>query len=151
MKLNKAEKIMKTAGLFYAVSFIIAALIFIFFSEFLFRYINHASSNLFSSLPPAEDSGKFWLSMAVSMMIGVTITSLLIFKDVKKYHSMAIPLIVMKFGSSIMGLSFFIAGIMMPETKWNTLANLLICFTDAPLGLFMLILYKANMRALPAC
>jgi len=142
MELNKKEKLLKNVSLLYAITFIITTIIFIFFSEELFKSINLISSFLFPELPMATDSGKFWLSMTVSMMIGVSITSFLIFKDVKKYHSMAIPLIAMKLTSASMGLAFFVAGVLLPETKWNTLANIIIPLCDAPIGLFMLILYS---------
>ena len=79
--------------------------------------------------------------MTISMMAGVTVTSFLIYYNIEKHYTMAIPLVVMKFTSALMGLSFFICGCIQPETGWNTLANVIICFTDLPLGLFMLFCY----------
>ncbi|MCP4129915.1 MAG: hypothetical protein GY754_02755 [bacterium] len=146
MDLTKTEKLMKLTALAYALIFIGTALIFfLLLPGVLFKYINIISQKLFPALPLAADTGKFWLSMTLSMMAGVTVTSLLIYKDVKKYYTMAIPLVAMKFASSLCGLGFFIAGTIAPETAWNTLANLVICITDFPLGLLMLYFYR-NMK-----
>lgn len=141
MEFARNQKILKYTGLAYTVCFVVTTLVFIFFPHILFRYINLISGSLFPNLPLATDSGKFWLSMTVSMMAGVTVCSFLLYIDVKKYFAMALPVVVMKFTSSAMGLGFFIAGILLPETNWNTLANIIIFITDFPLGLFMMILY----------
>ncbi len=143
MELTKTEKQMKIAGLLYAVTFIFTACVaFILLPDMLMGYINLLSSKLLPSLPAYPlGENKFWLAMTVSMMMGVSITSLLIFKDVRKFHMMAIPLVAMKFSSAAFGLGFFILGMMMPETKWNTLANLVIFVTDFPLGALMLYFY----------
>ena len=143
MQLTKNQKIMKIAGLLYGITFIIAILVFIFLPDVLFKYINLISNTICSSLPDYPlGENKFWLSMTVSMMIGVTITSLLIYKNIKKYYTMALPLIAMKFTSATMGLGFFIVGFAANVSEWTALANAIIFVTDFPLGLFMVIMYK---------
>lgn len=142
MELTRNEKIMKYAGLVYAVMFIGAVLVFIFLPGPMLALMNAASLTFFPSLPMASDSGKFWISLTVSMMATITVLSLFIYKDVKRNYRMAIPLVTAKFTSSLIGLGFFIAGFACVGTGWNTLANLVILFTDLPLGVLMLVLYR---------
>ncbi len=144
MELTKNQKIMKIAGLLYAMTFIFVAVVFfIFLPDVLFKYVNIISNAICPSLPnyPLGEN-KFWLSMTVSMMMGVTLTSILIYRNVKKYYTMALPLMAMKFTSAIMGLAFFIVGFAANIPEWTALANALIFITDFPLGVFMLIMYK---------
>jgi hypothetical protein len=141
MELTRNEKMMKYAGLLYAVMFIGAVLVFICLPGPMFGTINDVSKALFPSLPPASDSGKFWVSLSVSMMAAITALSILIYKDVKMNYRMAIPLVTAKFTSSVFGLGFFLVGFACAESGWNTLANLLILVTDFPLGVVMLVLY----------
>jgi hypothetical protein len=142
MQLTKNEKLMKNAGLLYAVMFIGAVLVFICLPGQMLGMMNDVSRALFPSLPPAADSGKFWLSMTVSMMATITALSLFIYRDVKKNYIMAVPLATAKFTSSLFGIGFFIAGFIWTDTGWNTLANAIILLTDLPLGVLMLILYR---------
>lgn len=142
MDLTQKQKVMKYTGLVYAVVFIGTLLIFIALPEQMFSAINAVSAALFPSLPPAADSGKFWVSLSVSMMVTISALSLMIYRDVKANYRMAVPLVAAKFTSSILGLGFFIAGTVCTETGWNTLANILILCTDMPLGVLMLVLYR---------
>ncbi|OHD63038.1 MAG: hypothetical protein A2176_09475 [Spirochaetes bacterium RBG_13_51_14] len=142
MELTRNEKIMKYAALIYAVAFIGAALVFICIPGLMFGMMNDASRALFPSLPLASDSGKFWVSLAVSMMATITALSLFIYKDVRNNYRMAVPLVTAKFTSSLFGLGFFLAGFARPEAGWNTLANIIILFSDFPLGVLMLALYR---------
>lgn len=142
MDLTQKQKIMKFAGLAYALVFIGAVLVFIFLPGPMFRIINDVSTALFPSLPLAVDSGKFWVSLAGSMMLTIIVLSFLIYSDVKSNYRMAVPLVAAKFTSSLLGLGFFLAGSVWTEYGWNTLANLLILFTDFPLGVLMLALYR---------
>jgi hypothetical protein len=141
MKLTRNETIMKYAGLAYAAMFVGAVLVFICLPGAMFGIMNDASRALFPSLPLAADAGKFWLSLTVSMMVTITVLSFMIFRDVKGNYRMAVPIVAAKFTSSLFGLGFFIAGFIVPDTGWNTLANLAILFTDFPLGVVMLVLY----------
>ena len=142
MDLTRNETIMKYAGLAYAVMFIVAAAVFVILPGPLFAVMNAVSITFFPSLPMASDSGKFWLSLTVSMMATITVLSLLIYKDVKKNYRMAVPLVTAKFTSSLFGLGFFAAGCVFDGTGWNTLANLIILLSDFPLGVLMLVLYR---------
>lgn len=146
MNLTKYEKIMKYTALAYALMFIGAVMVFICLPERMFGMMNDISKALAPSLPPAADSGKFWLSLTVSMMATITVLSILIYRDVKANYRMAVPLVTAKFTSSLFGLGFFIAGFALPETGWNTLANLMILFSDFPLGVLMLVLYLLVRR-----
>lgn len=140
MHLSVHEKRLRyTAGI-YAIMFIGAVLVFIFAPGPLFTIINTISSSLFPSLPLASDSGKFWLSMTVSMMATIIALSLFIYYDVHTYYMMAAPLAVAKFTSSFFGLAFFILGFFLGGT--NTLANAVIFITDFPLGLIVLIFWR---------
>lgn len=151
-QLTKNELIMKYAALAYAVGFIVMGfIVFLFLPDMLMKITNDVSVKLFPRLPlyPTGEN-KFWLSMTVSMMAGVTVTSLLIFHDVKRYYSMAIPLCAMKFTSSLAGLGFFLLGFVTVHEEWSALANLVIFTTDFPLGLLMLILFlRVNREAEP--
>ncbi len=72
MNLSPEEKIMKYTGLVYGLMFIFTSLLFfLFLPQVLFDTINLISAEIFPSLPAAADSGKFWLSMTVSMMAGL--------------------------------------------------------------------------------
>lgn len=142
MELTQREKVMKYTGLVYALVFIAAALVFIFLPGPMLAVINAVSVSLFPSLPPAADSGKFWVSLAVSMMATIIVLSLLIYTDVKDNYRMAVPLAAAKFTSSLFGTGFFIAGLLWTETGWSTLANLIIPCTDFPLGVLILVLYR---------
>ncbi len=144
MELTKNQKIMKYAGLLYGLTFIFTAVVFfLLLPDTLMKAVNWISAEFFPSLPAYPlGENKFWLTMTVSMMTGVTVTSLLIFKDVSKNYIMALPLCAMKFTSSLLGLGFFIAGFIAGVKEWTALANLVIFITDFPLGLFMLVMYK---------
>jgi hypothetical protein len=142
MELSKNETIMKYAGLIYAIIFIGAVMVFILLPGPMLAVINAVSLVFFPSLPLASDSGKFWLSLTVSMMAVIIVLSFMIYKDVKKNYNMAIPLVTAKLTSSLFGLGFFMAGFACAETGWNTLANLVIPCSDFPLGVVMLVLYR---------
>ncbi len=148
MELTKNQTIMKYAGLLYAVIFIVAVLVFICLPGPMLAAMNAVSLTFFPSLPLAADSGKFWLSLTVSMMATITVLSLMIYADVRKNFRMAIPLVTAKFTSSLFGLGFFIAGFTCAGTGWNTLANLIILFSDLPLGVLMLVLYRMVKKEL---
>lgn len=142
MELTKKERIMRYAGLLYAVTFIAAVLVFIFLPGPMLAVMNAASLTFFTSLPMASDSGKFWVSLTVSMMATITVLSFMIYKDVRNNYRMAVPLVTAKFTSSLFGLGFFAAGFACEGSGWNTLANLIIPVTDLPLGVLMLVLYR---------
>jgi len=146
MELTQSQKVMKYAALVYAGMFIIAGLVFLIFPERLIGMINITSSRIAPSLAPATEAGRFWVSLTVSMMATITALSLLIYRDVKRHAVMAVPLAVAKFTSSLCGLGFFLCGMIMPATGWNTLANLVICITDLPLGILMIALYRMVKR-----
>lgn len=134
---------MKNTALVYAVLFTGAVAVFIFAPGTLFGVINAISGALFPSLPPAADTGKFWLSMTVSMMATIITLSLFMYLDVKRYCMMALPLVVAKFTSSFFGIAFFLAGLINPDFNTHTLANLIIFISDFPLGLFLLAVWKS--------
>ncbi len=135
-----------TAGI-YAILFTCAVLVFIFAPTALFRIINAISTGLSPMLPLASDSGKFWLSMTVSMMATIITLSIFIYTNVRTYYMMAIPLAVAKFTSSFFGLAFFMRGFFFGET--NTLANLIIFITDFPLGLIILVFWRHVKKSSP--
>lgn len=140
MDLSTHEKRLRLTSGIYAILFIGAVLVFIFAPGALFAIMNEISARLFPSLPMALDSGKFWLSMTVSMMATIIVLSLFMYMDVRKYYMMAIPLAAAKFTSSFFGLAFFLLGFFFGQT--NTLANLIIFITDFPLGLIILLLWR---------
>lgn len=146
VELSKNEKLMKYAGLAYALMFIGASLVFVFFSDGMFDLMNRFSEAFFPSLPRAADSGKFWLSLAVSMMATITVLSLFIYANVREHYRMAVPLVAAKFTSSLFGIGFFIVGLGCPDTGWNNLANFAIAVTDFPLGAVMLLFYLRVRR-----
>ena len=89
--------------------------------------INRFSSQISPSLPayPAGEN-KFRFSMTLSMMTGVSVISILIFKNDKKNYEMAVPLTAMKFASAFFGAGFFAAGFFADNREWTALANLII-------------------------
>jgi hypothetical protein len=148
MYLTRTQTLMKYTGLVYAVSFTGSVLVFIALPAQLFSLMNRLSAAVTPSLPPAADTGKFWLSLTVSMMATITVLSLYIYRDITRYYEMAVPIVIAKFTSTVFGLAFFFTGMLIPETKWNTLANLIIMVTDFPMGLFMLYLYRKVKKEL---
>jgi hypothetical protein len=144
MELTKNEKIMRMTAFIYAICFIFTGIIsFLIFPDMLIGSINWFSNQITQSLPayPAGEN-KFWLSMTLSMMAGVSVTSILIFKDIKKNFEMAVPLCAMKFTSAFFGAGFFITGFLADIKEWTALANFIIFITDFPFGLIMLHLYR---------
>lgn len=140
MHLSVHEKRLRATSGIYAILFACAVLVFIFAPAALINIINSISAWLFPSLPMALDSGKFWLSMTVSMMATIITLSLFIYSDVRAHFMMAVPLAVAKFTSSFFGITFFILGFFLGET--NTLANLIIFITDFPLGVIAVLLWR---------
>ncbi len=141
MEKNRIFQMITITGFLYVIAFVITTIIFIFFSSTLMNTINVLSQKMIPALPLAKESSQFYLILSVSMMAGVTVCSLLLYKNAKQYIEMAIPLITMKFASSVFGLLFFIYGCIY-HNGWNNLANLIIFTTDFPLGLWVLYLYR---------
>ncbi len=139
--LSRNENLLKITSLVYAFLFTGAVLVFIFLPGQLFEIINHISVSVAPALPPAPDTGKFWLSMTISMMATIITLSLMMFRHPGHYYMMALPLVVAKFASSFFGLAFFVSGFFHASGD-NTLANLIIFVTDFPLGVFMLVVWK---------
>lgn len=133
---------MKFTGFVYAITFLVTGIMFIVMPGILFAVLNAVSITLLPALPMASDSGKFWISLTISMMATITVLSFMIYQDVRRNYIMAVPLVTAKFTSSLFGLGFFIAGCA-ADTGWNTLANLIIPVTDFPLGLWMLFWYRS--------
>ncbi|MGB4267837.1 MAG: hypothetical protein WBK20_01520 [Spirochaetota bacterium] len=141
MKKNRIIQMITVTGFLYAIAFIITTIIFIFFSSTLINTINVLSQKIVPDLPLAQEHSQFYLILTVAMMAGVTVCSLLLYKNAEHYIEMAIPLITMKFASSVFGLLFFIYGCIY-HNGWNNMANLIIFTTDFPLGLWVLYLYR---------
>jgi len=141
MEKNRIIQIITITGLLYAIAFIITTIMFIFFNSTLINTINVLSQKLIPALPLAQEHSQFFLILSVSMMSGVTVCSLLLYKNAELYIEMAIPLITMKFTSSVFGLIFFVYGCIY-HNGWNTMANLIIFTTDFTLGLWVLYVYR---------
>lgn len=142
---EKIVTIIRTTGLVYAIAFIGTSVIFIFFSHQLLAVINDISDYLFPSLPQVYEQTQFYKILALSMMAGVTVCSLLLYKDVHRYCVAAIPLAAMKFVSSVTGIVVFVIGTI-AQNGWNNLANCIIFLTDFPLGVWIFYLYVVYKR-----
>lgn len=140
--LTPAQRRLQLTGGAYALMFLVAVQVFMFWPGQLLATLNAISAALFPSLPPAQEAGRFWLSLAASMMYTITALAWLIWRDPVRHAAMALPLVVAKFASSASGAGYFAAGLLMPQTPetagWATLANLVIATTDLPLGLWLL-------------
>ncbi len=140
MKKERLLRILQLTALMYTIAFIVTTIVFICFNVQLFSTINELSKLLFQSLPLAHQQGQFYKILTISMMSGVSVCSLLIYKNPEQYISMIIPLTIMKFTSSLCGLIAFVSGFIYNDGG-NNLANLVIFITDFPLGLWVLYLY----------
>ena len=138
-------RIIRITGFLYTIVFIITSVIFIFFDVQLIHIFNTISNSVFPKLPLANEQGSFFKALALSMMFGLTLCSYLISKDVKRYITMALPLASMKFASSACGILFFVWGFF-SANGYNTLATIVIFFTDFPLGLWILYLYNEYQK-----
>lgn len=142
---EKIISIIRITALVYAISFVVTSIVFIFFTPELLAIINSGSNYTFPTLPYAQEQTQFYKILALSMMSGVTVCSIMLYKNVSKYILMIIPLATMKFVSSLSGLAVFIWG-MIASNGLNTLANLIIFFTDFPLGAWIFYLYCVYRR-----
>ncbi|MEW6525367.1 MAG: hypothetical protein AB1444_01710 [Spirochaetota bacterium] len=141
MNKEKLLNLIKITGLVYAIAFVITTFVFIFFTPQLMAIINELSQKLFPSLPLAHQQSQFYTILSVSMMAGVTVCSLLLYKNAERYSTMVIPLATMKFTSSVCGLLAFISGFVYTNNA-NNLANCIIFITDFPLGVWVVYLYR---------
>lgn len=89
--------------------------------------------------PPAAE--RFWLTLAVSMMVMLTVCSALVAKDVFRNHVLCIPVMVSKFTSSFLGVAYFAL-----HARHGAL--LIIGLIDLPLGLITYVLWRNLRRAL---
>lgn len=140
MNKEKLLNLLKITGLVYAIAFVITTFVFIFFTSPLMVIINELSQIILPSLPLAHEQSQFYIILSVSMMAGVTVCSILLYQNPQRYIEMAIPLVTMKFASSLCGLIAFISGYVYTNDA-NNLANLIIFITDFPLGLWVFYLY----------
>ncbi|MCX8124579.1 MAG: hypothetical protein N3F66_10510 [Spirochaetes bacterium] len=145
MKKFKIIALIKLTGLIYTIAFIITTFVFIFFTPQLIGYINALSQKLFPSLPLALQQGQFYIILSLSMMAGVTVCSFLLYRNVEDNINMIIPLVIMKFTSSLCGLLAFLSGFVYANGA-NNLANCVIFITDFPLGLWVMYLYRLLQR-----
>lgn len=142
---EKIISMIRITGFVYAISFLVTSIIFMFYTPELVAIINSISHHTFSTLPYAQEQTQFYKILALSMMSGLTVCSFFLYKNVSRYIQMIIPLATMKFVSSLLGLAVFIWG-MIYSNGLNTLANLIIFFTDFPLGAWIFFLYCVYRR-----
>ncbi|MGQ9843652.1 MAG: hypothetical protein ACUVRK_08805 [Spirochaetota bacterium] len=142
---EKIISMIRITGFTYAISFLVTSILFIFYTPELVAVINSISHYVFPTLPYAQEQSQFYKILALSMMSGVTACSFLLYKNVSRYSQMMIPLATMKFVSSLSALAVFIWG-MIASDGLNTLANLIIFFTDFPLGAWIFYLYCVYRR-----
>lgn len=142
---KKIIRLITVTGLFYTIAFTVTAFVFIFLHPQLMAIINAVSQKIFPALPLAHEQSQFYKILCLSMMSGVTVCSLLLYKDAQMYIAMVIPLCTMKFTSSLCGLTAFIGGSVF-HNGWNNLANIIIVITDFPLGLWIFSLFIVYRR-----
>jgi hypothetical protein len=152
------------SGVVYAV----AGLGFLFAADPLLAMIDAVSLRLIPSLPPIAASAstmalttamttaltpgtaaaagspeRFWLVLAGAMMATIAACGIYGAARIARRFEMAVPIVVSKLTSTILGVSFFVGSA--PH-----LAYLVIAATDLPLGIITWILYRRAARAVSA-
>lgn len=134
----------------FAVSFIIADVLFVAANEPLFRFINWEAGLVGMPPSPLPDGNKwFFLALANSMMVMITYMSLAIaFNPWKNFNYLPV-LIVSKVTSSVTGLVFFFttrchdAACLLRGGLDGTpyFSNLVVFTSDFPLAIIATVLY----------
>ena len=116
-------------GLVYGITFVIAGLIFVLAPDYLTVGLDRLGQILFGTpvrLLPDGPPERFWLALTTSMMANISVISFLVWRDVKRFKLLMIPLLVSKLTSSIMGLAFYFGAA-------HYFSHLVIFATDFPL------------------
>jgi uncharacterized protein (DUF362 family) len=107
--LTKEERQLKLVLQISALTYLVAGLAFAFAPGKILEAINYFSSWLtpgWATIPIPE--GKFWLSLAFSMMMTITVLCLITAQNVRKNQLFIVPLLVAKTASSLSALGYLI-------------------------------------------
>lgn len=140
MNLTPSELHLKRLLQVWVLLFGLAAFVFYFFGHPLFRFMNDFSFHLFPSLKAiAIPTEKFWLSLAMSLMITLVFLCYTAQKDIRKELNLVVVLLISKFSST---LFFFIAFV----TDERLGAYLVGLFTDGGIFLITYLFYQRVFR-----
>lgn len=131
---SKEEETLRFVMLVFAIIFIIADIVFLFFTNELFFFINWIDKLLKIYKPIDLPVQKFYLALANAMMIMITYVCFKIFTNVKENLNLLPVLILAKFVSSVTGIILFFTSI------GNT-GYLVIFVADFPLFIIAAYLY----------
>ncbi len=130
------RKLMAVSGAVYLV----AGSIFAVAPGKILSAINAVSAAVAPGLAPAPVSGeRFWVALAFSMMMTITVLSFLAAYNIRRYKVLVVPLLVSKASSALSALAYF-------AFAARQLANLVIVIVDG--SLFWITLYfflRANL------
>lgn len=133
----KPETQLKILLQIWMITFLSAAVVFLFYGNTLLQRINDISIKLTPSLSlinlPQE---KFWMTLTLSLMVTLVFLCYLGQKNIRQNHNVVLPILVSKFVSSFFFFVFFI-------TVSHSLAYLVGLFVD---GSIFLITYFAYDR-----
>lgn len=107
--ITKEEKHLKSFMIISAVTYFVVGFAFAIVPGKILNAFNLLSRFLnlgFKEVPLSEE--KFWLSLAFSMMMTITILCIAVTWNVRKYKAFIIPLLVSKAASALSSICFFI-------------------------------------------
>jgi hypothetical protein len=114
-------------------------LVFVLLPDLLLGSINQTGALIAPGLAPIplhpDGPERFWLVLSGAMMATIATCALLAARDIERRAILALPIVVSKLTSTVLGLSFFAA------SKAH-LAYATIALTDLPLGIVTLWLYR---------
>ena len=121
---------MKISTLLYAVG----GTAFAVAPHFVFALMNAGGAVLGLRETPLQTE-RFWLCLAVSMMMMLVVCCTLVAQDPKRHLALCIPVFISKFTSTLMGLMCFVMDA--PLGSYLTIG-----WTDLPLGIITLWLWR---------
>ncbi len=120
------------------IAYVLSGLAFVLAPDQILGLLNASARLVAPGLPPVpiHDAApeRFWLALAGSMMATIATCALYAAQDIEKRRDMAVPIVVSKLTSSVLGLAFFAASA-------HHLAYVDIATTDLPLGVVTLVLW----------
>lgn len=106
---TKGERHLKTFMVISAISYFGVGVAFVFMPEHILKAINILSQFLVPGLEDVPISvERFWLSLAFSMMMTITVLCYIVQHNVRKNKGYIIPLLISKAASALSGLCFFV-------------------------------------------
>lgn len=121
------------------IAYLLSGAAFVLAPDLILGTLNAVAAMVAPSLPPIpihpEAPERFWLALTGSMMATIATCALMATRDIERRRDMALPIVVSKLTSTVLGLLFFAASA-------RHLAYVNIATTDLPLGVITLVLWS---------